>query len=120
MINSIAKEARKQARLEKLGSNEPLCGTCGERDERCLENHHVAGRKRDDFTLAVCANCHRKVTDDQKDHPTFDPNVDPFLDRIGHFLLGLADLLILIVEKLREFGNGLIDRAKAASGEVPA
>jgi hypothetical protein len=118
-VSDWRKEERKQARLEKLGTNEPRCGTCGETDWRCFEQHHVAGRKRDDFTVPICANCHRKVTDDQSDHPAFDPNADPVLDRIGHFLLGLADLLRLIVEKLTEFGNALIGKAKAA-GEAQA
>ena len=26
--------------------------------------------------MLVCRNCHRKVSDDQKDHPPFDPNAD--------------------------------------------
>jgi hypothetical protein len=68
----------------------------------------------------ICANCHRKVTDDQKDRPTFNPSADPFLDRVGHFLLGLADLLILIVAKLMEFGNALIAKAKDGTGEARA
>ena len=41
------KERRKQARLAKLGSNNPICGDCGETDWRCLEAHHVADFGRD-------------------------------------------------------------------------
>jgi hypothetical protein len=115
---SLAWEARKQARLEKLESNDPCCGTCGETDDRCLERHHVADYKRDPATVVICRNCHRKVTDDQKDHPGLDRSADPILDRIGHFLLGLADLLILAVEKLREFGYVLIVQAGATGGEA--
>jgi hypothetical protein len=55
------------------------------------------------------------VSDDQKDHPRFNPDADPMLDGIGHFLLGLADLLRLIVEKLAIFGLALIERAVPAS-----
>ena len=106
------KELRKQNRIEKLGSNKPICGTCGEKDWRCLEKHHVADYGRDDATVHICRNCHRKVSDDQKDHPAFDPSADPQLDRIGHFLIGLADLLVLIIEKLFEFGYELIGLAK--------
>ena len=43
----LAAERRKQKRLERLGTNEPRCGTCGEHDDRALELHHVAGRKHD-------------------------------------------------------------------------
>jgi len=110
-IPDYAKEVRKQDRLHKLGSNHPICGTCGETDYRCLDNHHPADYGRDEATAHVCANCHRKVSDEQKDHPAFDPDADVLLDRIAHFLLGLADLLVLAVEKLREFAMALIERA---------
>lgn len=107
----LAREARKQNRLERFGTNIPRCGVCGEADDRCLEAHHVAGRKHDDATVLVCRNCHRKVSDDQRDYPAFDPEGDAFLDAVGRFLLGLADLLRLIVERLVAFGNALIERA---------
>jgi hypothetical protein len=110
----LAREARKQRRLETLGTNEPRCGACGEGDDRTLEAHHVAGRKCDPSTVIMCRNCHRKVTDDQEDHPSFDKAADPMLQAIGHFLLGLADLLRLAIEKLSEFGHALIERASIA------
>ncbi|WP_148650898.1 hypothetical protein [Sphingopyxis granuli] len=113
--DELRKEVRKQFRLERLGSNHPRCGVCGEGDDRCLEDHHIAGRRWDDATVIICRNCHRKVSDDQKDYPVFNPNADPLLDRIGHFLLGLADMLRLIVEKLVAFGHALIERAAPAS-----
>lgn len=116
----LAKETRKQNRLERFGTNAPRCGVCGEADDRCLEAHHVAGRKHDDATVLVCRNCHRKVSDDQRDYPAFDPDGDAFLDAVGRFLLGLADLLRLIVERLVAFGNALIERAtpNAIGGEA--
>lgn len=113
--DELRKEVRKQFRLERMGSNHPHCGACGEGDDRCLEAHHVAGRSRDDATVIICRNCHRKVSDDQKDHPAFNPDADVLLDRVGHFLLGLADMLRLIVEKLVSFGHALIERAAPAS-----
>lgn len=109
-------ERRKQARLEKLGTNNPSCGVCGFRDWRCIEKHHIAGHKRDKATALLCANHHRIVTDDQKDHPPFDPDADPLLDSIGQFLLALASMLKIVVEKLLEFGHALIDRSKTQSG----
>lgn len=114
----LAREIRKQGRLEKLGSNSPICGTCGERDYRVLEKHHVAGRKHDSDIVTVCSNCHRKVTDEQQDHPAFIPAADPVLHAIGMFLLGLADLLELVLEKLSEFGLTLIERASPQAEEA--
>ncbi|GEM_PF-691663 len=115
----LAKETRKQNRLERFGTNMPRCGVCGEADDRCLEAHHVAGRKHDDATVLVCRNCHRKVSDDQRDYPALNPDADAFLDAVGRFLLGLADLLRLIVERLIVFGHELINRAapNAVGGE---
>ena len=113
----LNREKRKQARLQRLGTNDPRCGMCGENDDRCMELHHVADFKRDDATVCICRNCHRKVSDDQKDHPAFDPKTDPMLDAIGHFLLGLADMLRIIVAKLHDFGLALIARAAAVTDE---
>jgi hypothetical protein len=47
----LRKEQRKQRRLEKLGTNNPRCGTCGETDDRCLELHHPADHGRDECTV---------------------------------------------------------------------
>jgi hypothetical protein len=59
--------------------------------------------------VILCRNCHRKLTDAQKDHPKT-PDVEPLTKekQIGHFLLGLSDLLKLVAEKLRDFGAYLI------------
>jgi hypothetical protein len=114
----LAREIRKQRRLEKLGSNNPICGTCGECDYRVLERHHVAGRKHHSDTVVICRNCHRKVSDDQKDHPGCEPDTDQLLHAIGLFLIGLADLLELVLQKLTEFGLALIDRAASETGEA--
>lgn len=105
------RETRRQAALDRLGSNNPRCMHCGETDWRCLEAHHVAGRAFDDFTCVECRNCHRKLSDPQKDHP---PKIGEPLslpERVGHFLLGLADFFLLLVEQLRKFGGELIASA---------
>jgi hypothetical protein len=109
--NELAKERRKQGRLEKLCSNTPRCGTCGECDDRTLELHHIAGHKHDSTVAIICRNCHRKLSDDQKDHPPTPPSADEMLALIGNFLLGLADFLRLAAEKLVEFGHELIRKA---------
>jgi hypothetical protein len=102
----------KQRRLKELGSVKPLCAMCGESDWRCLEAHHVAGQRRDSTTIILCANDHLRMSDEQYEHRAFDPTADPLLDKIGHFLLGLADMLRIIVDALVEFGNQLIAHAQ--------
>jgi RNA polymerase subunit RPABC4/transcription elongation factor Spt4 len=107
----LKRETRKMRRCEQLGTNEPHCGMCGLTDWRCIELHHPDDHGRDDMTVLLCRNCHRMMSDDQKDHPAFAPDADQMLDAIGHFLLGLADMLRDIVEKLYAFGQQLIERA---------
>ena len=105
-------EIRKQRRLRALGTDEPRCGTCGEDRSPTLEKHHVAGQAHDaETTVILCRNCHRIASDAQRDHPPKQTSADPALEAIGRFLLGLADLLQIAVEKLIEFGRELIARA---------
>lgn len=111
--SELAREQRKQRRLEALGSADPRCGICGMNDWRCLEEHHVADHGRDETTVNLCRNCHRQRSDDQKDHPRFNPAKDPLLDAIGHFMLGLADMLRDVIDRLYSFGLALIERAQA-------
>lgn len=107
-----AKEARKQKRLEVLGSNHPVCVVCGEDSWQCLEQHHIAGQAYSDDLCNVCRNCHRKLSDEQNDHPNQTAKDPTSLETIGHFLLGLADLFALLVERLREYGQSLIQATK--------
>jgi len=114
--NDMEREFRRQRRLERLGCNDPHCGMCGENDDRALEAHHVAGRKHDPATVILCRNCHRKVSDDQRDRPPFEADTDPLLYAIGSFLLGLADMLRIVLAKLNEFGLALMARAAVIEG----
>jgi len=107
----LEQERRKQRRLERLGTQHPICVTCGETDWRCLEVHHIVDCDGKSATVILCANCHRKVTDAQKGHPPHSTVADPLLESIGRFLLGLAELLKLAVDQLMTFGEALINRA---------
>jgi hypothetical protein len=90
------RECRRQARLERLGSNNPTCLFCPENDPCCLELHHLSGRAFGDESVVVCRNCHGKLSEKQREHPpalTTDPNT---LERRGRLLLGIADALELL------------------------
>lgn len=105
------RERREQRRMQRLGVDHPACGLCGETDSRCLELHHIAGQTYDEAVTIVCRNCHRKLSDDQQDHPEHLSEYPSLLEKVGHFLLNLADFLQIAIEKLREFGNALIAQA---------
>jgi hypothetical protein len=106
---------RKQQQLRRLGTQNPRCVACAEAEPAVLEQHHIAGRKHSDDLSIVCRNCHRKLSDKQRDHvPPGSTEGAGFLANIGHYLLGLADLLAMIVETLREFGAWLIGQPSGA------
>jgi hypothetical protein len=116
--HKMKKEKRRQNALERLGTNQPRCIICGETDWRCLESHHIAGRNFDEATVILCRNCHRKPSDDQKDHPKAATTPPDLFDRAGHFLLGLADFFVLLIEKCREYGHALIEYAKTLAEQT--
>jgi hypothetical protein len=108
-------EEREQSRKHKIGTSNPRCAACGLDDWRVIEEHHPDTRKRDTLVVLLCANDHRIVTDYQKDHPREQAGCDERLARMGKFLLGLADMLRIILDRLYEYGNELIERANRAS-----
>jgi hypothetical protein len=108
MTRQLDSEDRRQQQLRRLGTQNPVCA-CGETDPAVMELHHIAGRKHHDDLAIVCANCHRKLSDKQRDHvPPGVTQPKGQFAAIGHYLLGLADLLAMIVEALRRFGAWLL------------
>ncbi len=103
----LKRERRKQRALERLGTNTPRCPFCGIDEPLVFELHHIAGRANGDEALPVCRNCHRILSDGQKDHPPGNSNPPSDSERIAHFLLGLADMFELLVKRLREFAEKL-------------
>ena len=110
-------DRRRRQAYERLGTTSPRCVECGETDWPCLELHHIAGQRFGDEAVILCRNCHRKLTDGQNDHPESIGPEPSWLEQVGHFLLGLADLLALAVEKLKAFGKELIERARREKSE---
>lgn len=107
---------RLERQYRRLGTRNPVCVSCGEADPYCLELHHLAGEKHHDDVAIVCRNCHRKLTRQQRDHePQGISSDNAPLATIGRYLLGLADLLLMLVETLREFGKQLMEYARGTS-----
>jgi len=116
MTKQLDEEDRRQQRLRRLGTQHPCCVGCGESDPAVLEKHHIAQRKHHDDQSIVCANCHRKLSNKQRDHvrPGVTETAEP-LSGIGHYLLGLADLFEMIVKALRKFAAWLIGKTQVSS-----
>ncbi len=104
-------ERRRQRAFERLGTNEPACLHCGEDDPHCLEKHHEAGiRFMPDLTVIVCSNCHKKLSDKQKDHPFPRDEPPPPEVRLARLLLGIADHFELLIGYLRQFAAYLFEK----------
>jgi hypothetical protein len=114
----IRRDARRRRALERLGTENPKCVFCPETDPLALELHHVEGQAFGNTLVIVCRNCHRKLSDLQKDHPEKIAEPPDALESIAHFLLGLADLFELLVKRLREFARQLLNRADPNKGNV--
>ena len=111
----LDRDDRLEQQYRRLGRRGPTCLGCGESDPFCLELHHVASHQHHEDTCIVCRNCHRKLTDQQHDHkPPSASEVQGQDAAIGHYLLGLADVLFMIVNVLRKFGKKLIGQTHAA------
>lgn len=103
-------EARLQRAYQRLGTDKPACCLCGETNPHCLERHHIAWRRNGPEDSIICRNCHRKLSDAQKDHLSplgGEPNV---IERIGFLLLGLCDFLQLLLPKLKEIAVYLLEQ----------
>jgi hypothetical protein len=111
----LNRERRKQRALERLGTNNPCCPFCGFNNPLALELHHIAGEAFDGKTTPVCRNCHRVLSDWQKDHPPCIAERPNDLERTAHALLGLADMFELLVNWLREHARKLFAAATQTS-----
>lgn len=109
------REKRRRRHLERLGFPNARCFFCGEDDVRCLQLDHIDGREFSDVVWPLCANCHAKRTDFQKDHPPKEADPTYPLELHGRFDEGLADILEMAVTRLREFGPILCAEAAARS-----
>lgn len=105
-------EIRRERATQRIG-RDSQCAVCPEHDPRCLELHHIAGQAHHDDLVPVCRNCHRKLSDSQRDHAAARDLANAPLEVIGHYLMGLADLFVLLANRLAEFGKTLIELASA-------
>ena len=108
-------ERQKQNRLEKLGTNDPVCVICGETHWSCFEKHHIVGCQYCKLTVLHCKNCHAKATALQKGHPPPVGEPPTMEETIGRLLLGLADFFALLIDTLRRFGEYLIEKARSGA-----
>jgi hypothetical protein len=103
------RERRKQRFLERMGTDHPVCVTCGETEWCTFEGHHIAGRQFDEHVEYFCANCHRLLSESQKYHPKATSKAAGTVECAGHYCLGQADILIPAGRMAEKFGHQLLE-----------
>ena len=109
MDSQLELERQRQAAYRRLGTTDPRCVICGEDHWRCLELHHLAGQAYDGLTGIVCRNCHRKLSAPWANAPN--PTEPPLMERAGKFVIGLAEFLSALIERMRQYGAQLLQGA---------
>jgi hypothetical protein len=109
-------EAAMRERFIRAGFHDPKCVVCVDNCIWRLELDHIASQKHDPTTAPLCGNCHADRTFAQSLEPAGGDNPKNVFEVIGRWLLGIAEWFELIVEKLYEFGEFLIDLAKKGYG----
>jgi hypothetical protein len=109
-------DAGMRERFLGAGFSDPRCVVCGEGRIWRLELDHVAGQKHDKACSPLCANCHADRTFSQSLEPPGGENPENVFEVIGRWLLGIAQYLELLIDKLWEFGEFLIELARRGYG----
>ncbi len=108
---------KKRRKFDALGIEQHVCVLCPEDDVLCMEVEHPAGRAHDDAVRLLCTNCHRKRTAHQRCDPSASPNRRNVFEVIGRWLLSMAAYFELLCDRLRCFGEFLINLAKVGYGD---
>ena len=117
MTREFDYERRKQQRLRKLGTQTPQCVVCGNPHWECLQLHHIEGQAFGSTLAIVCANDHARLSVTQYGHPLPEAaDQDIELMKVMRLLSGFADLLELVVAKLREMVCTIATHSSPAVG----
>src|SRR5580658_9436401 len=99
--HEINQEIERVKQARRLGGFDKSCEICGEPNPRCLDRHEPGGRGYNPESRILCANCHRKQHDPKQNQRA--PEYPALLDRIGHWLQGIALFLLELGKKAYEY-----------------
>lgn len=106
-------EKRREKDFQLLRTRNPICLTCGYmKHPAAMEFSHLAPRKFHDDGGVQCCNCHREVSDPEKDFSYAPVTGNPMMETIARYLLALSEWLTRIGLTLAEFGEWLLGQAE--------
>lgn len=105
-------DKRREAKYKTLRTRNPVCLSCGYADHpAAMEFAHVAPKKFHDDGGVLCSNCHREMSDAEKDFSYAPVTANPMMETIGRYLVALSEWLLRIGGTLAEFGEWLLAQA---------
>ncbi|KCZ60299.1 hypothetical protein [Hyphomonas atlantica] len=106
-------EMRRERDYKRLRTRNPICIHCGYHNHpAAMELAHIAPREFHDDGGVLCSNCHREVSDPEKDLPYAPQTQNPQIETIGRYLLALAEWFERIARTIAEFGAFLLALAE--------
>lgn len=107
-----SEELRRERDFARLRTRNPVCLNCGYMNHpAALEFAHIAPRKFHDDGGVLCANCHRELSDNEKDFSYQPQSQNPQMETIGRYLIALAEWFRRIAETIAEFGAWLLEQS---------
>ena len=113
-------EIRRQKDFRRLRTTTPICLSCGySKSSSALELAHIAPKRFHDDGGVLCSNCHREMSDAEKDLSYSPQSANPQMETIGRYLLALSDWLTRIAETIAAFGAWLLGFAENSPAIEP-
>lgn len=105
-------DERREKDYRRLRTRNPICLSCGYTNHSAaMELAHIAPKRFHDDGGVLCSNCHREMSDTEKDYSYKPVSQNPMMETIGRYLLALSDWMLRIAETIAEFGRWLLLQA---------
>ncbi len=113
-------DVRREQDYKRLRTQTPICLTCGySGSPAAMEySHHVPKGFHDDGGVQ-CSNCHREVSDIERDYSYEPQSANPQMETIGRYLIALAEWFERIANTIAGFGEWLLDFAQSSKAIEP-
>ena len=114
-------ESRREKDYKRLRTRNPICLACDYmKHPAAMELAHIAPRQFHDDGGVLCSNCHREMSDTEKDFSYAPQSINPQMETIGRYLISLAEWFKRIAETLAAFGAWLLDQSEHVPPYEPA
>ncbi len=106
-------ELRRESDYKRLRTRNPVCLSCGYSNHPAvMELAHIAPRQFHDDGGVLCSNCHREMSDTEKDLSYAPQSINPQMETIGRYLLALAEWFQRIAATIALFGAWLLEQSE--------